>query len=201
VKDVNKKVLGIAVVLMAVAMLATPVFAAPPTRGTFSQCIVEVTVSPGESFMTGDIGHTRGATTASYLYGAPWGNSLTDSGGTTTTLQVNHVTFTGRQIIKTHETYATGTSMGTVNAEIVGIGLYTYMGPTFSFDLPGVSGTVTQGATYFGILVEGFGVKHGVSGDLKGLKTMETFTGVAILAGPLTGVSLVDNAVMYKLPG
>jgi hypothetical protein len=49
--------------------------------------------------------------------------------------------------------------------------------------------------------VEGFGVKHGVSGDLKGLETKETYAGVAIVAGPLAGVNLLDNTVTYKLPG
>jgi hypothetical protein len=197
----NKKVVVIAVVLMAVAMLATPVMAAPPTRGTFLQGLVEVTVTPGESFTTGDIDHHRGATGATYLYGSPWGNSLPDSGSTTTTMQINTVTWTGRRIIKSYETYATGTVVGTVNAEILGFGLYTYMGPTFSFDLPGITGTITQGDTYLGLLVEGIGVKHGVSGDLKGLETKETYTGVSIVAGPLTGVSLLDNTVTYKLPG
>jgi hypothetical protein len=210
----NKKVLGIAVVLLVVAMLATPVFgtaqacgfgrsrrAAPPTRGTFSQGLVEVTVTPGESFTTGDVQHNRGATGATYLYGAPWGNSLPDSGSTTITMRINTVTWTGRRILMSHETYAAGTVVGIAIAEILGFGSYTYMGPTFSFDLPGISGTVTQGDTFLGLLVEGFGVKHGVSGDLKGLQTKETFTGVSILVGPLTGVSLLDNTATYKLPG
>ena len=197
----NRKVLGIAVILMFVAIMIAPVFAVPPTRGTFSQGLVEVEVSPGESFLTGDVEHHRGATGATYLYGAPWGNSLPDSGSTTTTMQINTVTWTGRRIIKSHETYATGTVVGIAIAEILGFGSYTYMGPTFSFDLPGISGTVTQGDTFLGLLVEGFGVKHGVSGDLKGLQTKETFTGVSILVGPLAGVSLLDNTVTYKLPG
>jgi hypothetical protein len=178
-----------------------PVFAAPPTRGTFSQGIVQVGVTPGKSFVTEDITHERGGTSASYLYGAPWGNSLPDTGGTQTTLQLNMVTFTGGSKGKTFDTYTAGVTVGTINNKFTGIGPYTYNGPSFTFDLPGISGTVANGATYFGIIFTGFGVKHGVSGDLKGLETMETYTGVLILAGPLTGVVLVDNTVAYKLPG
>jgi len=45
----------IAVVVLALALLMTfaavPVFAAPPTRGTFSQGIVQVGVTSGKSFV------------------------------------------------------------------------------------------------------------------------------------------------------
>jgi hypothetical protein len=179
-------------------MLATPVFAVPPTRGTFSQVVVEVEVSPGETFMTGDVAHSRDSTNAAYLYGAPWGNSLPESGSIKTTSKVNHVTGIGYTIAKAYSTYATGTVVGTINVKLLGYGPYIYMGPTFSFDLPGKSGTFTQGLTYVGVLFEGIGVKHGVSGDLKGLETKETFTGVVVLFGPLAGLSLVDNTVTYK---
>ncbi len=64
--------------------------------------------------------------------------------------------------------------------------------------LPGKSGAVTHGATYGGLLFRGFGVKHGISGELKGLETMETFNGVVVMAA---GFVLVDNTVSYKLPG
>jgi hypothetical protein len=194
--------LGVFVSLFVVAMLATPVFAVPPTRGTFSQVVVEVEVSPGETFMTGDVEHSRDSTNAAYLYGAPWGNSLPESGSIKTTSKVNHVTGIGYTIAKAYATYDTGTVLGTINVKLLGYGPYIYTGPTFSFTLPGgISGTFTQGTTYGGILFEGIGVKHGVSGNLKGLVTQETFTGVVILMGPLAGLSLVDNTVTYKLPG
>jgi len=194
-----------AVVVLALALIVTvaavPVFAAPPTRGTFSQGIVQVGVTSGKSFMTDNIRHERDGTSASYLYGAPWGNSLSGTGGTQTTLQLNMVTFTGGSTGKTFDSYTAGVTVGIINNKFTGIGPYTYNGPTFSFNLPGISGSVTNGETYFGILFTGFGVKHGISGDLKGLETMETYTGVLLLAGPLTGVVLVDNTVTYKLPG
>ena len=199
----NRKVqlMVLAFALLILLSAAAPVFAVPPTRGTFSQGIVQVTVTPAESFVTGDIMHSRGAISASYLYGAPWGNTLPDTGGRQKTMQLNLVTFAGGGVSKTFDTYAIGTTVGTINSKFVGFGPYTYNGPTFSFTLPGISGTVTNGDTYVGILFTGFGVKHGVSGDLKGLQTMETYTGVAIMVGPWTGVVLVDNTVNYKLPG
>lgn len=202
-REVNKKVL-VMVLAFALLMLfsaVAPVFAAPPTRGTFSQGIVQVADTPGESWVTGDILHRRSFTSVSYLYGAPWGNSLSGTGSTGTTFQLNTVTLTGGSVGKTFDTYAAGIVVGTINNKFVGAGPYTYMGPTFSFTLPGISGTVTNGATYVGLLFTGFGVKHGVSGDLKGLETMEKYTGVAIQVGPLAGVLLVDNTVTYKLPG
>ena len=46
----KKEILGIFVSLFFVAMLTTPVFAVPPTRGTFSQVVFEVEVSPAKFF-------------------------------------------------------------------------------------------------------------------------------------------------------
>jgi hypothetical protein len=198
----NKKIAILMITIVTVLMLATPVFAVPPTRGTFSQVVVEVNVSPGTSFMTGDVEHAKGSTNAAYIYGAPWGNSIPESGSITTTSKFSHVTGIGYTVSKTYATYATGMVVGTVNAKLLGFGPYTYTGPTFSFSLPGgISGTFTHGVTYGGLLLEGIGVKHGVSGDLKGLETKETFTGVFFLGGPFAGLSLVDHTGTYKLPG
>jgi hypothetical protein len=202
VNVVNRKIiLAILALTLLIMFAAAPVFAAPPTRGTFSQGIVQVGVTSGKSFVTDDINHERGGTSASYIYGSPWGNSLPGTGGTGTTFQLNMVTFTGGSTGKTYDIFTGGVTVGTINNKFTGIGPYTYNGPSFTFDLAGISGEVTNGATYFGITFTGFGAKHGVSGDLKGLETMETYTGVLILAGPLTGVVLVDNTVAYKLPG
>jgi hypothetical protein len=97
------------------------------------------------------------------------------------------------------DTFGAGVEVGTIFNKLNGPGPYVYMGPTFSFTLPGISETVTHGDTYIGLLFSGHGVKHGISGDLKGVETKETYTGVAIQVGPLAGVALVDNTVDYKL--
>ena len=199
----NKKVLIFAVALMAVAMLATPiigtVMAVPPTRGTFTQYIVQVTVAPGTEFVRGNVMHGRGQSSESYLYGAPWGNSI-DGAGLSTHVKLNLVSFIGSGILKTVDSYDGGTVIGSIKVEMIGFGPYTYNGPTFSFEVGGVSGEVTNGVTYVGILFTGFGVKHGISSDLKGLETKETFTGLIVAVGPLAGVNIVENTVTYKLP-
>lgn len=187
--------------VLLIVVFAVPAMAAPPTMGTFKQGIVQVGLSPGEEFVTGDILHRRDMTSASYLYGAPWGNTLPETGSIGTTFKLNLVTYTGMSIGKTFDTYATGTVEGTINNKFAGPGAYVYNGPTFTFSLPGRTGTVIEGATYGGLLFTGFGVKRGVSGDLKGLQTMETYTGVSIMGGPLAGVTLVDNTVTYILSG
>jgi hypothetical protein len=199
----NRRVLGIAVILMAVAMLTTPVFAAPPLRGTFNQVVVQVGVTPPDkAFVSDHINHESGSYSASYIYGAPWGDSLPGTGGTQKTSMLNLETFTGMALIKTDSTYAAGTTTGTVNVKFNGFGMYTYMGDTFTFDLPGLSGTIENGESYMGILFTGLAVKHGVSGDLKGLETTERGAGVMIFEeGPLYGVIIFETTVTYKLPG
>ena len=198
----KKKILGVFVILFVIAILATPVFAVPPTRGTFSQVVVQFGVDlPTESFVTNDINHERGAYSAAYLYGAPWGNSLSGSGGTQTTAQLNLATLTGMTLIKTVCIYEEGTIVGTVNVKFAGWGEYTYTGETFTFGLPGMSGEITNEETYMGILFEGHVVKHGISQELKGLEATERGAGVFILVGPLTGVVVFETTVTYKLPG
>lgn len=198
----NKKILGVFVILFVVAILATPVFAVPPTRGTFSQVAVQFGVSPPDKiFVTNDINHERGAYSAAYLYGAPWGNSISGSGATQITAQLNLVTFTGMVLNKIVSIYDAGTTIGTVNAKFTGIGPYTYMGDTFTFNLPGMSGTITHGETYFGFLLTGLVVEHGISGDLKGFEAKGRGTGVYILVEPLTGVVVFENTGTYRLPG
>ena len=198
----KKKILGVFVILFVIAILATPVFAVPPTRGAFSQVTVQVGVSPPDKmFVTNDINHERGAYSAAYVYGAPWGNSLSGSGTTQITSQLNLVTLTGMTLNKIANIYEAGKTIGTVNAKFTGIGVYTYKGDTFTFDLPGMSGTITHDETYIGFLLTGLVVEHGISGDLKGFEAKGRGTGVYILDGDLTGVVVFENTGTYKLPG
>jgi hypothetical protein len=62
---VNRKVLGIAVVLMAVAMLAAPVMAAPPERIQLTHFGPLGIYSAPETWVSGNVRHGRGATTNS----------------------------------------------------------------------------------------------------------------------------------------
>ena len=198
----NRKTFLIPIIaLLMLLSMAAPIMAVPPTRGTFTQGIVQVGVSPGTEFMRGDVLHVRGSTAESYLCGAPWGNT-TDGFSITTHMKLNFATSTGSAILKTVDSYDAGTVEGSVKVKMIGVGNYTYNGPTFTFtDVGGVSGTVTNGTTYFGSLFTGFAVKHGISGSLKGLETKETFTGLTVFAGPLENVTIAENTVTYKLPG
>ena len=193
-------ILVFSVLSMLLIPMAAPVFAVAPTRGTFTQGIVQINVNPGVSFITNRILHARDGNSVSYLYGAPWGNSISGT-GVLVSLVLDTTNGFGNNVAQVVDTYAAGTVKGTTHSDSIGRGSFIYQGPTFTFTLNGRTGTVTNGATYIGGLFSGFAVKHGVSGDLKGLETMETYTGVNVIAGPLAGVIIIDNVVAYKLPG
>jgi len=189
-------------ILMLFASIA-PVFGCREReweRGTFTQGIVQFNTSSGAQWMTGNILHAIGGSAISYVYGSPWGNSLSGS-GTTVYFELDTVSLIGRSVDTVVDTYAKGTVVGTIFNKINGAGPYTYFGPTFTFNLDGKTGTITQGATYVGGLISGFATKYGISGDLKGLRTIETYTGVNIKVGPLAGVIVIDNTVSYQLRG
>lgn len=195
----KKRIFLTLTLVAAILVLAVPpVFATKPTMGTFTQGIVQVSVSPPDKFTTGDIVHASGGTSNSYMYGAPWGNSIS-SVSTSITQQYSTVTHVGSTIGHTVDTYAAGVVEGRVNAKLLGLGSYTYTGSSFSFSVGGRTGQVVSGATYFGVLLSGNTVKHGISGELDGLVMHESATGVIIVAGPLAGLNLVASIVTYKL--
>lgn len=180
--------------------LATPVIAISPTTGTYTQVTVLVGIDPGKQFITGDILHIKDSISAVYHYGGPWGNSIT-SQSIAETVEINTALGTGQVLLKAVDVYTMGTIEGTVNTKIVGAGPYLYLGPTFTFTVGGRTETVTTGSVYIGSLTEGFAVKRGVSGDLKGVIIMATFTGVNIMVGPLTGIHIVEGVCTYKTLG
>ena len=183
-------------VLMLMTLIA-PALATPPTKGTFNRFIVQVDINPGFEFQTGDIMHIRGAVSEAYYYGAPWGNTISNIG--VATVNFNTVTVVGGAVLHTIEVYDSGTVKGSVNAKIIGAGPYTYQGPTFSFSVGGITGTVEHGATYIGGLIQGKATHHGVSGELKGLVFSEETNGVNIKVGPLAGVKGLESSGTYKL--
>ena len=116
-------------------------------------------------------------------------------------MKIDTVTGTGSALLHAVDVYAAGTVEGIVNTKIIGPGPYMYLGPTFTFTLGGRTETVTHGTVFIGSLTEGFAVKHGVSGDLNGIKIKAIFTGVNIMVGPLAGVHIVEGIGTFKLPG
>jgi hypothetical protein len=178
----KKKILVITLLAMAIFMLfptIAPVFAGPPTKGTYTQVVVGITIVPAEQFLTGDIVHIRDGVGESYIYGAsfPLGNPI--SSFNTARGQLNIVSFTGNWIGHTVDTYASGTVEGIINIKFNGAGAYVYMGPTFTFTVGTVTATLTTGDVFAGLLYDLMAVKHG-TGDLAGFTTKGTSSGISI---------------------
>ena len=173
----KKKMLGVFVSLLALAIMAAPVYAGPPTKGTYTQATVDHSIDPGEEFQTGDVLHTMGGISEDYEYGGPLGNSISSLGVANGVL--NLVSLTGTWVGHGVATYAAGTVERTLNIKYTGIGGYVYLGPTFTFTLGEVTATVTTGDIFGGILYDFIAVKHG-TGDLAGFTSEGTGTGVAI---------------------
>jgi len=196
----NKKVL----LLLPLAFLmlfagAAPAFAGFPTHGSFGQIITSVGLSGvGTTITKGNTEYGFNMADTDFIY-APLsflGNSI--SSGDTLSWELNTVSFTGYGVMMTTDVYASGMVKGVGTFEFDGIGAFVYSGPSFGpVVVGGVSVTVTPG-TYFGLLMSGSAVKHGVSASLKDYMTYEPWTGVDILAGPLAGVGLVVNTVNYN---
>jgi hypothetical protein len=202
VKNLRQKLIWVTLAFLMMLMFVAPTLACGTRqheRGTFQQGIVQINTSPGAQSTTGDILHMKNGASVSYVYGSPWGNSLSGN-GKTIAFTLNTTSLKGNSVSSVVDTYDAGTVKGMVFTNMNGTGAYIYLGPTFTFTLDGKTGTVTHGSAYIGVLLNGFAVKHGVNGDLRGLQTWETFTGVNVKVGPLAGVIIIDNTVDYRLP-
>jgi hypothetical protein len=202
VKKVKGKVILFSALALVMLFAAAPVFACPPKHGTFTQIIVGgegPKSSPGITWTKGDIEYIVNAYGYDYLYGAPWGNSITSSGPYS--LELNTVSYTGKGIAYTVDTYSCGTIKGIIFLEFNGLGYFTYTGPSFQIaTLDGANGMWVTPGTYFGLLYNSWAVKQGVSGYLNGVVTRETATCLLILSGPLAGHDLVVSTVTYNFP-
>lgn len=175
-------------ILMLFGIIA-PVVASPPEMGTFTMGALEVTTDPGEQFPTNNILHMRNGVAAMGVSELPWGTPLTSTERVIRS-ELDITTGLGSATSKTEDVYANGVVVGSVETSLNGLGYWTYLGPEISF----MGRTLTTGQTFFGLLMSGTAVKHGVSGELKGLETRETFTSVHLLdfSGP-TPVSIGVN--------
>jgi len=187
---VKKKIILLASLacLMLLAM-AAPVFALPPpSPESFTNVVLSLTTNPGTVTTMGTweyIFHTGGIRD---LFGAPWGNSISST--YTGTVVLNTANWVGGLMIFATDTYAAGVINSEASGWYTGLGSYVYNGPTIRYTLGTMTGTITSGTSYFGILSHGQVVGTGASGSLRGLKVCGTFTGVAILQGPNEGVIL-----------
>ena len=175
----NRKILGIFVVFLAVAMLATPLVGpaiAKQSKPTYSFGLLGWNTDPGKEWVSGEkIAHDRFGTGAQNIYGSPWGLGTAVSTGLN---NINNYDVTGMGIGHTVDTYATGTIKGIINYKVTGIGPFFYQGPTFTY--MGVD--VETGDMFIGVLFSGIAVKNGVSGELKGVNMRGNMVGVVVLA-------------------
>ena len=199
VNELNRKALAIALALVIVAILVTPLIGTTLARNTKSTYTIGVVGTPGPAdkvFDTGDIRHTKGGTGTQIVYGTPWGDGTAQTSKQISNM--NLVDFTGKGVAHTKDTYPAGTIEGIINFELPGIGLYVYQGPTFTYDTL----TVKAGDTFIGILMSGIAVKTGNSGDLNGVQMRGDFSGVILLPGVgnpsvLEGKNLVRETGVY----
>ncbi len=179
----NKKILLTVSALAAVCLLATfsPAFAAPPTKGTYTQVIIGHAVVPAKEWLTGDILHSIGGVGEYYIYGAPFplGNSISSSASSN--FELNIVSLTGNLLGHAVDNFAAGTVEGIINAKFNGPNVYVYLGPTFTFTLGGITAKLTTGDTFAGLVYEVLVVKHG-TGDLTGFTMKGISKGISISA-------------------
>lgn len=178
----GKVVLALALATFMLLGLCAPASASPPPeQGTFTMGSLEFTADPGEQFLTGNIQHIRNIVGVAVLSELPWGNAISAT-ELVKISQVNITTGVGSAVSKTVDVYPNGIVVGTVETQLQGVAQWTYLGPPLTFGTV----TITTGQTFFGLFTDILAVKHGVSGELKGLETKEIATGVVVLNPDLT---------------
>ena len=175
-------VLALTLAISMLPGLCAPASAsAPPEQGTFTLGVLEFATDPGEQFLTGNILHIRNSVGVSVFSELPWGKAISAS-ETVISTQVDVTTGVGSATSKTVDVYPSGIVVGTVETRLQGIAQWTYLGPPLTFGTV----TITTGQTFFGLFTDILATKHGVTGELKGLDTKETATGVIVLNPDLT---------------
>lgn len=174
-------------ILVLPGLCAPAPASAPPEQGTFTLGVLEFETDPGEQFLTANILHIRNSVGVSVFSELPWGNAISAS-ETVISTQVDVTTGVGSATSKTVDVYPNGIVVGTVQTTIEGVAQWTYPGPPLTFGTV----TITTGQTFFGLSIDMLAVKHGVTGELKGLETKESATGVIVLNSDLTpaGISV-----------
>lgn len=178
----EKVVLALPLAIFVLLGLCAPASGSPPPeRGTFTLGVLEFTADPGEQFLTGNILHIRNSVGVSVFSELPWGNAISAT-EIVISAQGDVTTGVGRASSKTVDVYPNGIVVGTVETRLEGVAQWTYIGPPLTLGAV----TITTGQTLFGLFTNILAVKHGVTGELKGLETNEIATGVVVLNPDLT---------------
>ncbi len=184
--------------LLILFTAAVPVMAChPKTTYTFGAVGYDIP-NTGTTFFSAHntIEHGRNHLGVAFDFGHPWGPGV---GTTTTDLRLNvdensPNAFRGYAVTILEAAYATGTLEQKNIIKCLGLGYYSYHGPTLTKMLPAPWGSViiSDGDTFFGILMTGRNEGHGTFVDGK-VKVLETLTGVIVLAGPLAGINVISG--------
>jgi len=180
-------------------VIVPPALASQP-KGVYIFGEIDIANTPPTQIFSGpNIVHNRGGEFINYMFGAPWGDSITP-GIVSGIGNINLATTSGTGLSKFVDSYPTGTMEGTTAWKITGAGAWIYEGPTMSAqDL-----TFTHGVTLLiGLQFEGNFVGHG-TGELDGIKWSGEYTGVVLVdpqTGNPTGVNVVWGPATYMYTG
>jgi hypothetical protein len=187
------------ILVLAMFLAVAPALASQP-KGTYTFGEIDITTTPPTQTFTGpNIVHNRGSESINYMFGAPWGNSITP-GIVTGIANLNLETVTGEGLSHFVDSYPTGTMEGSTAWKVVGAGMWIYQGPTMT----AAGMTIVHGVTLLiGIGFEGTFVGHGTDG-LDGVKWSGEYQGVVLVdlqTGNPTGVEVVWGPATYMYTG
>ena len=197
----EKKIFYVSLVALLLLCAAAPALASQPKLTySFGAIGYPDSANPGSSFTTGDILHQRDIGGKGVTTGSPWGNLNTV---TTKNVELNIVSLTGTGISHYVNSNDRATIEGIQNFELNGLTpattLFIYHGPTFTATTKSGPQTVSDGKAFFGLLISGTGVAHGIA-DGKDVQIRVTFTGVSISASSssaFAGDSISYGTVTY----
>jgi len=186
-----KKKVTLIVLALGLAMLfaaVTPVFACP--LKCFSFTAGQVAVSnpnvPGKIILTTNYEFAIGAGSINYQYTSAFGYEV-----------ASEKDWSYFNTNPSSTAYLTGSLVGTVTSSVSkeevmgtfnGLGLWTYTGPTFTYNGPSCDAAVhgaviTTGEVFYSVLLTGTGTAHYTAGPLAGENAMETWEGVSFIDG------------------
>jgi hypothetical protein len=193
----------IALLVMLLASVAPAMACKTKTTYTFGEIDFPDPAHPGTQFYSpAGVLHVRDSGALNYMFGAPWGYSLTP-GHVTSNVNVdlrNPASVTGKGLAHFVDSYPTGTMVGTTPFKITGAGALVYNGPDIIVD----SKTLYKaGDLLIGSLFEGTVVGYG-RGGLEGIHWSGEYVGVGLIdlaTGTPTGVNVIWGQATFRVTG
>jgi hypothetical protein len=204
-----KIALVLALSLLMLLAVASPVFASQP-KINYSFGVIALGIpNTGTTSISADkIVHERNVEGIAYDFGHPWGTgfstTLSKFDFSKDTNSPSMFKGSGVEILETG--YQTGFLELKSAIKMEGVGYYTYHGPLMIATMPYYGDpyhgkvTVSDGDTFYGILIIGIGEGRGTFVD-GNVEVEERFSGVAILSGPLAGLNVVSGTGRAMIVG